>query len=63
VREVTGSTSAIVHEALPADDPTRRQPDISRAREILAWSPTVDLREGLRRTYAWYLEEDARGRL
>lgn len=63
VCEITGSSSPIVHEALPADDPTRRRPDIALARELLAWAPTVDLREGLRRTYAWYLEEVARGRL
>ena len=48
--DVTGSRSEIVHEALPADDPQVRQPDISLAREVLGWEPTVDLREGLRRT-------------
>ncbi len=50
VVEVTGSRSEIVFEALPTDDPQVRQPDISLAREILGWEPTVDLREGLRRT-------------
>jgi intein/homing endonuclease len=50
VIEVTGSSSEIVFEALPTDDPQVRQPDISLAREILGWEPTVDLREGLRRT-------------
>jgi dTDP-glucose 4,6-dehydratase len=50
VIEVTGSTSEIVFEALPVDDPQVRQPDISLAREILGWEPTIDLREGLRRT-------------
>jgi len=50
VVEVTGSRSEIVHEALPIDDPQVRQPDITLAREVLAWSPTVELREGLRRT-------------
>ncbi len=50
VLEVTGSSSEIVFEALPTDDPQVRQPDISLAREILGWEPTVDLREGLRRT-------------
>ena len=48
--EVTGSSSEIVFEALPTDDPQVRQPDISLARAILGWEPTVDLREGLRRT-------------
>ena len=50
VLEVTGSGSEIVFEALPVDDPKVRQPDISLAREILGWEPTVDLREGLRLT-------------
>jgi dTDP-glucose 4,6-dehydratase len=50
VIDVTGSTSEIIHEALPTDDPQVRQPDITLAREILGWEPTVDLREGLRRT-------------
>jgi dTDP-glucose 4,6-dehydratase len=50
VIEVTGARSEIVFEALPTDDPQVRQPDITLAREILGWEPTVDLREGLRRT-------------
>jgi dTDP-glucose 4,6-dehydratase len=50
VIEVTESRSEIVHEALPIDDPQVRQPDITLAREILGWEPTVGLREGLKRT-------------
>jgi len=50
VLEVTGSSSEIVHAPLPVDDPTRRRPDISLARSQLGWEPTVDLRDGLRRT-------------
>jgi dTDP-glucose 4,6-dehydratase len=50
VIEVTGSHSEIVFEALPTDDPKVRRPDISLARKILGWEPTVNLREGLRRT-------------
>jgi dTDP-glucose 4,6-dehydratase len=50
VIEVTGSQSEIVFEALPTDDPQVRQPDISLAREILGWEPTIQLEEGLRRT-------------
>jgi dTDP-glucose 4,6-dehydratase len=50
VIEVTGSSSEIVYEALPTDDPQVRQPDITRAREILGWEPEVTLDEGLRRT-------------
>ena len=47
---VTGSKSEIVHEALPTDDPQVRRPDVSRAGELLGWSPTVQLREGLELT-------------
>jgi dTDP-glucose 4,6-dehydratase len=50
VREVTGSRSEIIYEALPEDDPQQRRPDISLARELLGWSPEVGLREGLQRT-------------
>jgi dTDP-glucose 4,6-dehydratase len=50
VIEVTGSQSEIVFEALPTDDPQVRQPDISRAKEVLGWEPEVKLREGLERT-------------
>src|SRR5881397_1920788 len=49
VIRVAGSTSEIVFEALPTDDPQVRRPDITRARQILGWSPEVDLEEGLRR--------------
>ena len=48
--EMTESRSEIVFEALPVDDPKVRQPDITRAREVLGWQPEVDLREGLRVT-------------
>jgi dTDP-glucose 4,6-dehydratase len=50
VIEVTGSRSEIVFEALPTDDPQVRQPDITLARDVLGWTPTVSLAEGLRRT-------------
>jgi dTDP-glucose 4,6-dehydratase len=52
--EVTGSASEVVHHPLPVDDPLQRQPDITRARELLGWEPTVDLREGLARTAAYF---------
>ena len=51
---LTGSASQIVHKDLPADDPKIRQPDITKAREILGWEPTVDRAEGLRRTLAYF---------
>ena len=50
VIEVTESHSEIVFEALPVDDPQVRQPDISRAKQVLGWEPEVALRDGLRQT-------------
>ena len=50
VLETTGSASEIVYQALPEDDPRVRQPDITRATELLGWAPTVPLREGMART-------------
>jgi len=55
--ELTGSKSKIVHKELPKDDPKVRQPDISRAKEILGWEPQVPRREGLQRTLAYFKEE------
>jgi dTDP-glucose 4,6-dehydratase len=52
VIRVTGSNSEIVFEALPVDDPKVRQPDITRARQVLGWQPEIALEEGLRRTVA-----------
>jgi dTDP-glucose 4,6-dehydratase len=54
VIEMTGSTSAISSLPLPADDPKVRQPDITRARALLGWTPTVPLREGLRATIDYF---------
>jgi dTDP-glucose 4,6-dehydratase len=54
VLEVTGSPAELVFEPLPVDDPTRRCPDISQARQVLQWEPAIPLREGLSRTLAWY---------
>ncbi|MFV1964089.1 MAG: UDP-glucuronic acid decarboxylase family protein [Pirellulaceae bacterium] len=51
--ELTGSKSKLIHEPLPADDPARRKPDISLAREKLDWQPTVPLKEGLAKTIDW----------
>src|SRR5947207_14367264 len=62
VCEVAGSTAELVFEPLPEGDPTRRRPDITRARQLLRWDPMVELRDGLERTHAWYLEERTRGR-
>jgi UDP-glucuronate decarboxylase len=54
VVEITGSVSKIVHRPLPTDDPKQRQPDISKAQELLEWRPTVPLREGLTKTAAYF---------
>jgi len=56
VLALTGSRSEIVHRPLPEDDPRVRQPDISRARELLGWEPSVPLDEGLARTIAYFRE-------
>jgi dTDP-glucose 4,6-dehydratase len=53
VLRVTGARSEIVFEALPVDDPQVRQPDITRAKQILGWEPEVELQDGLRRTIEW----------
>ena len=54
VIELTGSRSRIVSRALPPDDPKQRQPDITKAKKILGWQPTVTLREGLVKTIAYF---------
>jgi dTDP-glucose 4,6-dehydratase len=58
ILDVTGSSSPLVHEPLPIDDPMQRRPDITRARELLGWEPQVLLADGLRRTV-----DDFRARL
>src|SRR2546423_3575359 len=57
VVELTEARSEIVFEALPVDDPQVRQPDISRARDLLGWEPEIDLREGLTRTIEHAVKE------
>jgi UDP-glucuronate decarboxylase len=54
VQELTRSTVEFRFEPLPADDPTRRRPDITLAQQKLGWSPTIELREGLQRTIDWF---------
>jgi UDP-glucuronate decarboxylase len=61
VLETTGSKSNVVHHTLPVDDPRRRNPDISRAKELLGWTPQVDLEQGLAATISWF--EDERNRV
>ncbi|MEO0898907.1 MAG: UDP-glucuronic acid decarboxylase family protein [Bacteroidota bacterium] len=55
--ELTGSSSQIIFKDLPKDDPKVRQPDITRAREILGWEPRYSRREGLIKTLAYFKEE------
>jgi dTDP-glucose 4,6-dehydratase len=57
VKELTGSKSEIIKKPLPIDDPKRRLPDISRAQELIKWTPEKDLVEGLKETIAWYAQE------
>lgn len=54
VIELTGASSKIIYEPLPSDDPTQRQPIIDKAKEILGWEPTVQLREGLVKTIEYF---------
>ena len=54
VLEVTGSSSELVHLPLPVDDPTQRRPELTKARTLLGWEPTVQLREGLERTAEYF---------
>ena len=54
VIELSGSRSKIIHKDLPVDDPTRRRPDITLARQKLGWEPRTPLREGLEKTIAWF---------
>ena len=54
VVDLCGSESRIVHRALPKDDPTRRKPDITKARNLLGWEPRIALREGLVKTIAYF---------
>lgn len=53
---LTGSRSEIQFKPLPVDDPTRRQPDIAKARALLGWEPAISLDEGLRRTLAYFAD-------
>lgn len=54
VREMTNSSSQIELMPLPQDDPRKRQPDITKAKTLLGWSPTVELREGLEKTIEYF---------
>lgn len=57
--EVTGSSSKIVYRPMPTDDPKQRKPDITKARAILGWEPTVNLREGLEMSMDYFKQRIA----
>ena len=54
VVELTKSESRVIYQPLPSDDPLQRCPDITKARNVLNWEPTIELREGLQRTIEWF---------
>lgn len=54
ILKLTGSNVKIVYKPLPVDDPKQRQPDITKAKQILGWSPKVDRADGLKKTYAYF---------
>jgi len=57
IKELTGSKSKIVYKKLPEDDPTRRRPDITKAKKILNWQPKINLKQGLIETINWFKNE------
>ena len=54
IKEMTGAKSEFIFEPLPQDDPMQRQPDISKAKEVLGWEPKVSVDEGLKKTIEYY---------
>lgn len=54
ILKLTGARQKVIYKPLPADDPKQRQPDISRAKELLGWEPKVDRADGLRVTYDYF---------
>ena len=52
--QLTGTNQKVIYKDLPVDDPKQRQPDITRAKEILGWQPKVSRREGLKITYEYF---------
>jgi Nucleoside-diphosphate-sugar epimerases len=55
--QLTGSRSKIVFQDIPEDDPKVRRPDITKAKELLVWTPKVQRKEGLTRTYKYFLQK------
>jgi dTDP-glucose 4,6-dehydratase len=61
INELTGNPAGIVYRPRPPDDPSRRCPDISKARQVLGWEPRVGLEEGLERTITWFRKQMSSG--
>src|ERR1039458_7023036 len=61
ILEVTGSKSELRFEPLPQDDPTRRRPDITRARTVLGWEPRISLKEGLQKSLDFFADKVVAG--
>jgi len=57
IKRITGSKSDFIYKPLPKDDPTRRQPDISKARQMMDWEPKVGLEDGLKKSIEWFREQ------
>ena len=53
--ELTNTTQKVIYKSLPIDDPKQRRPDITKANTLLNWNPTIDRKEGLNRTYSYFL--------
>lgn len=61
IKKITGTHSEIVFKPLPKDDPTKRKPDITKAKELIGWEPTINFEDGLRETIEWFKEEISGG--
>lgn len=57
ILQATGSSSEVIHQPLPQDDPTRRRPDIERAATVLDWSPEIDVATGIEMTVAYFAKQ------
>ena len=54
INEFTGNPAGVILKPLPKDDPTRRRPDLSRAKKVLKWEPRISFEEGIKRTIEWF---------
>jgi nucleoside-diphosphate-sugar epimerase len=59
IKDLVGSKSEIIKRPLPVDDPRRRLPDTTKAKQLIGWDPKKDLKEGLKETIEWYRQEIA----